>query len=286
MKAASPALLTLLNSGQDFEMADLWTLTLNGGGVVRWTDADVPVIANGNTYAVGPVISRGTITEKIGLEVATLDLTIAADASDLINGVPVIPFIAARGLDGANVRLDRAFLSSWNVPVVGTALRFSGRVTSIGDIGGSTARITVSAWTILLNVNMPANLYQTACMHSIYDAGCALDPAAFAVSGALSGTPTASTFATTLSPTANDFAQGRIVFTSGACNGVSATVKSNDGTGHFTLIRALPAVPAAGDTFTAYPGCDLTRSRCLTRFNNLLRRKATDFVPVPETILG
>jgi uncharacterized phage protein (TIGR02218 family) len=286
MKAASGPLLTLLNSGAYFQMCDLWEITLNGGGVIRWTDADINVSSGGHTYVAGPLLDRGTTTEKVGLEVATLDVTITANADDLINGTPVIPFIAKRGFDGANVRLLRAFMTDWDQPVVGTVLRFAGRITSITSIAGNQADVTVSAWTVLLNVNMPANLYQVACLHSVYDAGCALDPATFAVSGHLTGTPTALAFSSSLSTTLNDFAQGRIIFTSGVNAGVSATVKSNDGAGGFVLIRALPAVPSAGDAFTAYPGCDLTMSRCLSRFNNLGRLKATPFTPTPETVFG
>lgn len=286
MKAASPALIALLNSGEDFVMADLWTLTLRGGAVVRWSGADIALTANGQSFVRGPAIDRGTVTERVGLEVATLAMKITADAADTINGTPIIPFIRKRGLDGANVRLDRAFAPDWTSPITGTVLRFAGRVTSVDDIKGSTASITVSSWSILLNVNMPSNLYQAACLHSVYDAGCALNPASFAASGSLTGAPTVSSFATTLSPAANDFAQGRIVFTSGANTGVSATVKTNTAGGQFELIRPLPAAPAAGDTFTAYPGCDLTRARCGSRFNNLGRHKATPFVPVPETVFG
>ena len=288
MKAASPALLSLLNSGADFQMVDLWTITLTGGAVVRWSGGDVPIVSGGHIYALGPVIEREAISEKIGLDVTTVDMAITANADDLVNSVPIIPFIRGHGLDGANVRLDRAFLTDWSLPVVGTVLRFSGRVTAISAISGNTATVTVSSWTVLLNANMPANLYQVGCLHSVYDGGCALSAAAFAVSGAVSAAPapTATVFDTNLTPAAGDFAQGRIVFTSGANSGVSATVRSNDASGLFSLVAPLPAAPAAGDTFTAYPGCDLTQSRCSTRFNNLGRFKATPYVPVPETAFG
>lgn len=288
MKAASGPLITLLNSGADFQMVDLWTITLRGGGVVRWSSGDVAVISGGQTYALGPMIERQDISEKIGLDVTTLDMAITANADDLINGAPIIPFIRGHGLDGANVRLDRAFMTDWNLPVVGSVLRFSGRVTAISAITGNTATVTVSSWTVLLNANMPANLYQAACLHAVYDPGCALNPASFAVTGAVTGSPapTLTVFDTGLTPAANDFAQGRIVFTSGANNGISATVRANDTSGLFTLVSPLPALPAAGDTFTAYPGCDLTQARCSGRFSNLGRFKATPYVPVPETAFG
>jgi len=288
MKAAPGPLITLLNSGADFQMVDLWTITLRGGSVIRWSSADVPVVSGGHTYVLGPGIERQDISEKIGLDVSTVDMAITANADDLINGTAIIPFIRGHGFDGANVRLDRAFLTDWNLPVVGSVLRFSGRVTAISAITGNSATITVSSWTVLLNANMPANLYQAACLHAVYDAGCALNPASFAVTGTVSASPvpTQTVFDTSLTPTANDFAQGRIVFTSGPNTGISATVRSNDSSGLMTMVSPLPVAPTSGDAFTAYPGCDLTQSRCTTRFNNLGRFKATPYVPVPETAFG
>jgi uncharacterized phage protein (TIGR02218 family) len=286
MKSASPALVTLLNSGADFQMADLWTITLRGGAIVRWSGADVAIVSGGQSFALGPVIERQEIGEKIGLDVTTTDLKIIAGPDDLVNGTPIIPFIRGHGLDGANVTLERAFLTDWSLPVVGSVLRFSGRVTAVSAITGNSATVTASSWTVLLNANMPANLYQAACLHAVYDAGCALDPATFAVAGTVAGTATQSAFGSGLAPAANDFAQGRVVFTAGVNAGLTATVKANDGAGNFQLVAPLPNAPAAGDAFVAYPGCDLTQGRCSTRFNNLARFKATPFVPVPETAFG
>ncbi len=286
MKAASPALVALLNSGADFQMADLWTITLRGGAVIRWSGADVPVTANGNSFALGPAIERQEIGEKIGLDVTTTEATIIASPDDLINGTAIIPFIRGHGLDGANVTIERAFLTDWSLPVVGTVLRFSGRVTAISAIAGNKATLTLSSWMVLLNANMPANLYQAACLHSVYDAGCALNAASFAVTGTVTGAATQGAFDSGLTPTANDFAQGRVAFTSGVNTGLTATVKTNDASGYFELVAPLPNAPATGDSFIAYPGCDLTQGRCSTRFNNLGRFKATPFVPVPETAFG
>jgi uncharacterized phage protein (TIGR02218 family) len=285
MKSASPALISLLNSGADFQMADLWTLTLSGGTVIRWSGADVPLVYNGNAYALGPAIDRGAISEKRGVDVQTLTMTIYANGSDTINGSPLIPFIANRGLDGANVRLDRAFLTDWNLPVVGAINRFAGKVTSIGEISGSSVQVTISSWLVLLNVNMPPELYQAGCLHTVYDAGCGLAASSFSATGTVAIGATQTSFSSNLTGHANIYAQGRIQFTSGANTGVIRAVKANDGAGNFTLIGPLPAAPANGDTFLATQGCDLTKATCQTKFANLARFKGTPFVPVPETSL-
>jgi uncharacterized phage protein (TIGR02218 family) len=293
MKTANAALVSLLNSGSDFQMADLWTITLANGTVVRWSGADVPILANGNTYALGPIIERSAISEKVGVEVATLDMTIMANADDLIAGVALIPFIVARGLDGASIKLERAFLTDWNLPVIGTIIRFAGRVTSVPPFGGSTVALTVSAWTILMNVSMPAHLYQSACVHNVYDAGCTLNPATFSSVGTVQAgvvgppdtRPTQVAWLSNLTGVPDRFTLGRLTFTSGANAGLKRSIRTNVTDGTFEIINPLPVKPAAGDTFTAYWGCDRTSPTCSGKFNNLANFKGTEFVPTPETSL-
>ena len=284
MKAASAELQALLATGR-FVKADLWTITLNGGGVTRWTSHDVDIRYGGQTFVSGPAITRGTIAEKIGVEVSELKVTVDAIDSDLINGVPVIAFIAAHGLDGASIKLEQAFAPDWSSAITGTVIRFAGKVTSVDKLQGGTAEFTVSSWLILLEAASPRNHYQVGCMRTLYDAGCGVNPASFSSSGTVtSGTTTG--FGSGLTPAANYFAQGRVVFTSGANAGISRTVRANGTDGSFTLIRPLPAAPAAGDTFTAYAGCDLKQSTCSGKFSNLTRFKATPYVPLPTTALG
>ena len=78
------------------------------------------------------------------------------------------------------------------------------------------------------------------------------------------------------------YAQGTITFTSGADTGASATVKTATASA-LTLAYPLPQVPAAGDAFTAYQGCDHTLATCKAKFNNAANFRGFPFVPVPET---
>ena len=284
MKSASPELIALLATGK-FVRADLWTITLNGGAVVRWTSHDQPISYLGNAFARGPVIDAGQVSEKVGVEVATLDLTIDAADDDLINGTPVIPFIARHGLDGAIIKRERAYAPDWSSPITGGVVRFAGKVTSIKSVQGSEAQITVSSWLVLLNASSPRNLFQAGCLRTLYDAGCGLVPSAYSAIGTVS-TGGIGSFGSNLTGAAGYYSQGRIVFTTGANAGVSRTVRINGTDGTFTLILPLPAACQTGDTFTAFAGCDLAHSTCSTKFNNLLRFKGTPFVPAPTTALG
>lgn len=284
MKTASDSLLALLATG-DFVRADIWTITLNGGGIVRWTSHDQSITYGGHTFAQGPLIERSTISEKVGMDVATLDLDITADDSDLINGVPILNFIEEFGLDGASVKLERAYAPDWSSAITGTLIRFAGKVTSVNSIQGATAKVTVSSWLVLLNAASPRNVYQAGCMRTVYDAGCALDPASFQASGTVT-TGGAQSFVSDLTGVADRYTQGRLVFTSGANAGLSRSVKKNLSDGTMQLIRPLPVAAAPGDTFTANWGCDRAQATCLGKFNNLLRFKGTPYVPLPSTSLG
>jgi uncharacterized phage protein (TIGR02218 family) len=284
MKAQSAQLQALLATGY-FVSADLWTITLSGGAVIRWTSHDQPISYGGNTFTIGPVIDRGTITAKKGVEVATLDVTITGTATDLINGTAIIPFIAKHGLDGASIKLESAYAADWSSPVAGTMIDFAGRVTSIHSIQGAIANLTISSWMVLLNNSAPRNLYQGGCLRTLYDAGCAVVANAYSANGIISAAGTVS-FSTNLAGAAGYYAQGRIVFSSGANAGLSRTVKGNATGGVVSLVWALPAPVASGDTFTIYAGCDLSNATCSSKFNNLLRFKGQPFVPVPTTALG
>lgn len=286
MRSATTALINLLNSGADYVTADLYTLTLSGGTVIRWSGADRALTdASGHTFALGPALDRNQVTEKIGLEVGTLDITLTADSTDLINGTPIIPFIAGRGLDGANLRLDKGYYPDWNSPCTGTLLRFAGKITSIGEVAGSSVDITVSSWLILLNQNVPPNLYQAGCLHTVYDAGCGLNPASFegSTSAATGSTQTVINSAFT-SYAVGAYAQGRMEFVDGPNAGLTRAIKANTASS-FTLISPLPVAPNVGDHFNIYEGCDLTKGTCQTKFNNLVNFKGQPFVPAPETAL-
>jgi uncharacterized phage protein (TIGR02218 family) len=284
------ATVALLNGGADFVMADLYTLTLNGGAVIRWSGAGVPIAFNGLTWPIGPLLNRGKITTKLGVEVSTLEITLIAGSADLINGVPAIAYIRGAGLDGATLKLERAFLPSWSSPVTGTVIDFSGRVTSIKDLSRSQCTITVSSWLVLVNVNMGPDLFQAGCLNTLYDGACTLNAASYAVTGAVTAAvaPTVTSIASSLSALDGEYTQGKIIFTSGVNAGLARAVKTYvQASGQLWFAYPLPAPCAAGDAFTAYPGCDLTMSRCSGRFNNLIHFRGQPFTPPAITgVLG
>lgn len=282
MRAASPALLALLATNQ-FYKADLYTITLNGGAVLRYTTFDQALSYGGNTFdAIGaPLIERSGMKSAAGFSVDDMSLTISADAGITINSVPLMAFIRGGGLDGALVQLDFMYMATPGDTSAGPLLMFLG---DVGEVSPSRTRaiVTVKAWLNRLSTMLPTRVYQAGCMHTLFDGNCGLSRASFKVSKAAQPGCTASALQTNVVNPTGYLDLGTVKFTSGANSGVSRTIKSQVG-GVLSLVYPLPSIPASGDTFDAYPGCDHMQATCSGKFSNLPNFKGTPFVPVAET---
>jgi uncharacterized phage protein (TIGR02218 family) len=278
--SATAALMALLDTDQ-FEMADLFTFSLRSGTVLRYTSADMTLTVNGNTYsATGPLIARGATKNSVGLEVDVLDLKVQADATHLVDGVPFVRAALTGVLDGAEVTLERAFGPAWGQPMVASITLFVGRMGSPEYDNGLS--IPVKSHTELLDTAIPRNVYQPACLNTLYDAGCGVDRLARTEFGTVTGGTTSSITTDLNARPDGYFALGVFLFTSGVNSGVQRSVKW-DASGRFDFALPLPKAPAAGDTFSVVPGCDRSKSTCESKFNNIIRFRGQPFIPSPET---
>jgi uncharacterized phage protein (TIGR02218 family) len=287
MKSASGSTLAILASGECLR-ADLYLFVLQNGGTYRFTTADIPLTVSGNQYLTGLIIQRGAFTQKRGLEVDSVDIAISPqfdnpDGSIQIGGVPFLQACRQGQFDGADVTISKLFLSSWTDTSPGAVAWFKGKVNQV-NAGRQVAHITLNSDVDRLNMQMPRNVYQSGCLHTLFDSGCTLNRATFTVSGATSGTPTTLSFNTNLTQADGYFDLGIVTFTSGANSGLSRTVKSYvNSSGVVTLVNPLPSAPSAADTFTIVPGCDKTQSTCLNKFSNLIHFRGYPYIPNPET---
>ena len=289
MKSSNTALINFLYTTQSAVMADLYTITLNGGGVLRWTSADVPVTYNGNTFALGPLCSNGGMQSKVGTAASSIDITFASSASFTIGGVPFIDWVIAGGFDGAVIRIDRAVAPDWptmlSAPTGGWQY-FYGRYDGAKELGQTQVVVTASDWRVLLSRNFPQDCYQTSCRNILGDAKCGYNLAANVVAGiAVTSVASSAAFAAASSLGARTFTFGSIAFTTGANAGISRTIKAYDNAGNFTLTSPFPAAPAVGDLFNATPGCDLSTDNCNT-YNGAnwpLRFRGEPYIPAPTT---
>ena len=157
---------------------------------------------------------------------------------------------------------------------------FHGRVSTIDQVGRTAATITVASDLIVLDMDMPRNLYAATCLHTLYDSGCTLLRAVYANGGTVGAGSNASYIYYPGAVAAH--AQGAILFTTGANANVRATVKGVAAGSALSLIYPLPSPPATGDSFTVWFGCDHTRATCSGRFGNLPNFRGFPFVPPPQ----
>lgn len=285
-ESSAGALVALLNSSTQVHMADVYTLTLSGGTVLRYSGSDTPVTIPGTTWSLGPVIRRGNTRRRVGVTVDSLSLSLAADATVQVNSVALLPFIAAGGFDGARVVLERAFAAAAGSPWVGLLPLFQGRVSAVPSASRYEASFTVASDGELLDTMIPRNVYQPGCGNTLFDTACGLAKASYAVATTATGATDAArtTFNTALAQATSYFAQGWAVGVTGPNAGVGRTIKAF-AAGAITTIQPWPVAVGIGDTFTVYPGCDKLQATCSAKFANLARFRGHPYVPAPETIL-
>jgi uncharacterized phage protein (TIGR02218 family) len=286
MKTASAALINLLNAARTLPdapiaFADCFTFTLSTGLALTYTNTDQPVVYNGFTFAAnGPMVQGLKYKSSVGLEVDKQQVTIAARPTDVLNGSPFLSALRDGAMDGAIVQRDRVFMSALGQLPVGGVTLFHGRVSTVDIVGRTSAILTIASDLVVLDYDMPWNVYSPTCLHTLYDAGCGVVRGTYAANGSVGSGSSASLilFAGALS----SHAQGSIVFSSGVNANVRGTVKSVVPGTSLTLIYPLPSTPAIGDAFTVYAGCDHTRATCSSRFSNLMNFRGFPFVPAPQ----
>jgi hypothetical protein len=337
MRPATTALQALLASwtpDTDIKMADLYTFTLQGGEVLRYSGIQTALSAPApNTdpatdgsplygFALGPPIERTKITERIGLDVSKVDITVYAGPDDTLGlggGMTWQAALWAGLFDGAWCRVWRAYITP-PATVVGTISRFFGRVGEV-EVGRTKTRIQVNGLTDLLTVQMPRRLFQAGCMHVFggRDANdsvigmCGYDRVhgqnALGDSTGIGEqiiTCQASTdgarvsdqgvIYTRFQPSPSTvYDNGSIVGVTGQNAGYTRTIGKIDFNAYFDGIGALypiyflkpfvfPVV-AGTDQFQLLPGCDHTLATCTNTFQNQLRFGGFPDIPPPESAI-
>lgn len=284
MRAASPELTAYLNALRAQKdaralVADCYMFTLRTGLVLTYTSADVSISLNGFVFSANSILVDGLrFKSEVGLNVDQQQITLSARSTDTIGGVPFLQAIRNGLLDGAEIQRERAFLPTWTGTPIGSVVLFKGRVGTVDNVGRTTAQITVNSDLVLLDIDMPRNLYSPSCQHVLFDSGCGLVKNAFGASGFVGAGSTNTVINWAGSTSA--YQQGTLTFLSGANTGTTASVK--DATSSSLMLGyQLSKTPEAGDAFAVYQGCDHTKATCQAKFANLANFRGFPFIPPP-----
>jgi uncharacterized phage protein (TIGR02218 family) len=288
MKTASTALIAYLNglrpiADSPLLTAECFTIWLSTGTVLAYTDLDASVSLNGFTYLANSVLISGLkYKASCGVNVDSQQVMIFARPTDTIGGIPFLQAIQQGVLDGAAIQREKVFFSDWSTPI-GSVVLFKGRVAQIDSIGRTSAQVTVASDLVLLDIDMPRNVYQADCQHVLFDAQCGLAAGTYSTAGAVGAGSTQTLI--NWEAAAPEYQQGTIAFTSGVNTGANLTIKSANES-CLVLSYPLPYPPATGDAFVATFGCDRTMHTCENRFNNLCKFRGFPFVPPPQIVTG
>lgn len=280
----------LLQSRQ-FVYADCYTIELITGEKMRWTvaqqdvsvfpiDPDVQV----RTYEAGGVLVQGLRFKLgIGVEVDEQTITLAYKDSDVI---PMRDATVAEGLrrgdfDGAIIKRDRFFASSWRQPWVGGIRLFAGRVGSLEGVGRTEGRVKVRSDLVLLNMPMPRNMYGASCQHTVFDSGCKLVKSDYVRQLTLLAGSTSTRLRVNTAGIAPSLTLGTVYVENMANLTFSRMIREMTPT-HLILSYPLDFIPEAGTQIAAYPGCPRTLAVC-DEYGNRGNFKGFPFVPTAET---
>ena len=303
MRPCSAALAAYLVANDTAVVADLYTFSLPGGTVLRYSGWTTPLSIPGTSFpagslnynaatytdfALGPRFARCKITAKIGVEPTELDISVLAGAGDLVGALSFADAVRVGQFDGATVELDRLFAppQSGGTAIdtsLGAIVWFYGRVAET-DVGRSKIDIKVKSLMSLLAIQqMPRRLYQAACSHVFGDPMCSFNRSSMAATiAALSGS-TQAAIVTSLAPSPTTlYDQGTIVGLTGANAGQTRTIVTLAG-GTIALLKPFLFPVAVGHTFQLLPGCDHTVATCNGVFANLAHYGGMPYIPPPET---
>ncbi len=290
MKACTPEQLAFCASTEveSCYAWDLFTITLQSGQVIYATDGQMPIVYGGQRYlptAYGNW-KRKTTAHKLGVTQATMTFEVTADETTVLSwwGIPVLQAVQLGLFDAANMLVRTFQASTYGDCSMGGFIAYAGQMTELPEQGRTLASGTCEAFSFTLNQQMPHRLVQPECTNTVFDAGCALNPAEWSEVSSVGQGSTQTVLIANLSKVAGYYTQGRILFTSGRCSGLSTDVQLH-ATGALTLVKAMILPVAVGDAFTVEAGCDNTLKTCQQKFNNLANYIGEPYVPNYESAI-
>jgi uncharacterized phage protein (TIGR02218 family) len=274
VRTSSAALQDFLRTRTPCWFAELFTVTL-ADGVTQflWTSFDRNLAFGGATWAaLGPLISRSRMTVRNTVEIPELEIKLAALDAAMIQGLNLKLAIHNGALDGATLSMQRVFMPTPGDTSLGPVLMFKGRVSQ-ATISASGVEFTAKGDNVLMNQQTPRNLYQTTCLHTFCDAGCALLESNFTTANSV-GNGATTTFVPWAAPPSNPalYILGKITFNAadeggGVCAGQIRTVRNADSTGVY-LTYPLYGTPEPGDAYAVLMGCSRTLNACQNHVDN------------------
>lgn len=288
----SDGVQALMKTAQ-FVYADCFTIIPKVGDPLRYTNAqqDVSVlpvdgVARQTYQAQKVVISGLRVRNNLGVEVDEQEVDISYPDTPIYQASLTWAQALLQGrLDGARIRRDRFVAEDWGKPWQGGFPMFVGLVSTLDKVGRQSGTIHVKSDLVLLDTQMPRDLFEPNCKNTWGDDGCGVVQSSYAAVGVIGPSPNRSTLP--WSGADAGYALGKVHITNGDSVTRVRTISRADDD-FLYLTYPLDFDPAEGMEFTAYPGCQRTMDEDFgcPRFHGVdwvKYFKGFPFIPVAET---
>ena len=279
MKTITTALKTHL-AQEVTTKANCWQLVRRDGQSFFFTDHDQDLEISGNTYLSAIGYQQTAITADSSLAVDNLEVTGILDsetliADDLRAGLFDFAEIFLFTVNWADLsqgimRLRRGTLGEISTTPAGTFQ---------GELRGMAQRLVAKV----------GDIYTPECRADLGDSKCKVVLSDFTITATVTAVTDTRNFALDVTdPRAIDgwFAAGGLTWTSGANNERTMEIKNWTRIPNaIELFMSMPRPVAIGDTCRLYAGCDKRHDTCRDKFNNIINRRAEDFIPGFDAII-
>src|SRR4051794_37281630 len=280
MRPIPSALQAKLDSGVT-TLARCWKLTRRDGVVMGFTDHDRDLMIDGVSCRAGTGFAASEAVSRFDLSVDGAEIS-GALADDSLTDA-----------DLAAGRYDAALVETWLVDWSEPSLKVLTARGTLGEVRreGQAFVAELRGLADLLSQES-GRLYTARCGADLGDARCKVDLTnpALRGSGTVSGVEGTSIFvASGIDGFADGwFSLGRLIWTSGANNGLAIEIKQHRFAGHarLTLWQAMPETIAIGDAFTVTAGCDKSFATCRARFANTDNFRGFPQIPGNDFLLA
>lgn len=261
-------------------LAWCWRIERTDGWIQGFTNHDRDVRVNRLTYQAASGFLGTEIESQLGMAVDNMDVFGAVDSSiitegDLRNGL----------YDLADIRI---YLVNWKDPTQYVLMKKG----TLGQIKRGRVMFEAELRSIATEAQQTkGKILQYTCPAILGDDKCGktgLTGATYTGSGTVLSTDTSLTITASGLGSYTDgwFTRGKLTWTSGGNNGISAEVKLHvKGTDvAIDLWEPTQSPIEAGDTFSILAGCDKTFKTCKAKFSNYANFRGYPHVPGASTM--
>lgn len=249
--------------------AELFRIWKDGGAAWYLTNGDAEIVYNGHTYTPA-VIERGKVQYNSALEVSEVKITTThlADIAQLHLAVNPVDIY---WLEILRVHRD--------MDPIEASVIFVGQIKNV-SFKGPEAVANGVGFEYFLKVSVIRFRYQITCNHNVFDARCTLDQESYKAVGTV-----ASVSADGLTVVVSAFGSvtsGYLSLGWAESGGYKTMIAHHEGS---TLTLRIP-IPdlEAGDSITAYWGCDGKAETCRDKYANILNFLGFIYIPTSNPV--